>query len=182
MANDYLKYKWRLWFRAIDAKREGKIHMEDKREEGERFLETSLLDERQRTRVQEYLNRMYSDYVFRGKHGHLTEQEFVDMHDRDFKANSHAFIDKMRTCGDLIYGIYDVNGKGALTEEEFITAVTIGSNEHVEQVKAIFHSYNPFGGEISIRVLTEAWVHFSTSEDSSKLDIIKLGLESAVGI
>lgn len=34
MANDYLRNKWRLWFKAIDVKGEGKIYREDKKEEG----------------------------------------------------------------------------------------------------------------------------------------------------
>lgn len=146
----------------------------------DRFLEVNYFDERQRRKIYESLNRIYNDYVFRGKHGQLTEEEFVIMHERDFKADKDAFKEKMRICGELIYGICDFTGKGSLTEEEFVHAVTLGNMEHLEKVKAIFYSYNPFGGDISVKILIEAWVQFSTCEDNTKQDIIKDGLETTV--
>ncbi|XP_053374766.1 sarcoplasmic calcium-binding protein-like [Mercenaria mercenaria] len=180
MANDYLKYKWRLWFQAIDVRHDGKIHMEDKLEEGERFVECNQLDNRQKKKLQDNLNKIYNEYVFRGKRSAITEQQFVDMHNKDFKTDKKAFAEKMRKCGDVIYAIYDINGKGFLTEEEFVHVATSGSYEYIDQVKAVFQSKKTVGGKVSVKVLTEAWVHFTTCEDSSKLDIIKLGLESSL--
>ncbi|XP_060597515.1 sarcoplasmic calcium-binding protein-like [Ruditapes philippinarum] len=182
MANEYLQYKWRLWFQAVDVRQDGKIHLEDKLEEGERFAESHLFDLKQKKKLQQNLKLMYKDYIFRGKRSAITEQEFVDMNSKDFQANQKAFGEKMQKCGDVIYSIYDINGKCFLTEDEFVFAATSGTYEYIDQVKAIFRGEKQVNGKVPIKVLTQAWVLFSTSEDSSKLDIIKLGLESSLGL
>ena len=137
---------------------------------------------KQKKKLQENLKIMYKDYIFRGKRSAITEQEFIDMNSKDFQADQKVFTERMQKCGDLIYSIYDINSKGFLTEDDFVLAATSGTYEYVDQVKAMFRSEKRVNGKVSIKVLTQAWVLFATSVDSSKLDIIKLGLESSLGV
>ncbi|XP_060552287.1 sarcoplasmic calcium-binding protein-like [Ruditapes philippinarum] len=179
MANDYLKSKWRLWFRLYDVKHKNKLSGEDVKEKEERFAAINHLDPEQKKKVIETMDKLLSENVFYGKPGPITEDEFVEMQNDDFKADKDKYVEKRRKYFTTVFSMVDLCGEG-ITEEEFVNAFKALGHDNVSLDKKFFHDFKPVDGKIPRSVFVDALVQFTTCEDSSKEDLVKTGLESGV--
>lgn len=145
----------------------------------DRFAVINHLDAEKKKQVVNTINKLVNDNIFYGKDGPVSEQDFIDMQDADFKADKEKYIDKRRNYFSTLFGVIDVGGKG-LTEEEFVNAFRAIGHENVELDKKFYQRFNPVDGKVASNVFVDAMVQFTTCEDSSKPDAVKEGLESGV--
>ncbi|XP_053374618.1 sarcoplasmic calcium-binding protein-like [Mercenaria mercenaria] len=179
MANDYLKGKWRLWFSVYDAKHKHQLSKEDVKEKEEKFAILNHLDAERKKQVIETMNKLLSENVFYGKSGPISEDEFVDMQNEDFKADKDNYVAKRRKYFTTVFNMIDLYGEG-ITEEEFVNAFRAMGHDNVSLDKKFFQDFKLVDGKIPLSVFVDAMVQFTTCEDSSKPDLVKHGLESGV--
>ncbi|XP_053374302.1 sarcoplasmic calcium-binding protein-like [Mercenaria mercenaria] len=113
MANDYLISKWRMYFKAIDAKNEGRITKEYITEDKTKFADYHHLEGTRREDMMERIEQWFDKYILQGKSGPISEQEFVDMLNDDFKADRDKFVKKMQTSFEESFEINNLD-KGEL--------------------------------------------------------------------
>lgn len=179
MANDYLKGKWGLWFRMIDARHKSKLSMDDIKENEDRFAIISHLDAEKKKEIVSKLNKLVNENIFYGKDGPITEQDFIEMQNEDFKADKENYIEKRKNYFTTLFGIIDLTGEG-VTEEEFVNVFRAAGHENVQLDKQFFQRFNPVDGKIPLNVFVDAMVQFTTCEDSTKPDSVKEGIEAGV--
>ncbi|XP_045168078.2 sarcoplasmic calcium-binding protein-like [Mercenaria mercenaria] len=180
MANEHLISKWRLLFKALDVRHAGRISKEDIKQEEQTFAELHNLDAERKKEMEEDMDELMKELLFRGRPGPITEQEFIDMNNSEYKADKENFVEKMQKCLAADFANMDVSGKGSLTEDEFIKAFRALGHENITLDKKFFESYHPVNGEVPLELLISSWVEFATSEDSSKQDMVKEALESGL--
>ncbi|XP_045202196.2 sarcoplasmic calcium-binding protein-like [Mercenaria mercenaria] len=181
MANDYIIYKWHLWFGAIDINHKGQISAADVQQEGESFSKLSHVDAERRKEILAKLHKLWNEYVFRGKTGPINEEEFIEMNRHQYEADKAKFQAGMRKCYSSFFSdIIDVYHEGFVTEEEFVNLMKACGHENVALVKMLFSFYNPVGGKVPSQVLVDSWVQFLTSDDSSQNDVVKTALEAGI--
>jgi hypothetical protein len=44
------------------------------------------------------VDKWWTEYIFRGKPGPVTEEDFVNALDNDYKANKDAFVEWVKRC------------------------------------------------------------------------------------
>lgn len=181
MANEYLIKKWRLWFKFLDAKNTGKVSREDEKREEEEFVKLAHLEGERKEEVLKTSSRLWEQFVFRGKAGPITEDEFVEMTKYEFEADRDKFVEKMKQgCVDE-FKILDQTGQGLLDEEMFINGFKAAGIQNETWIKMFFQAFNPVSGNISLDVYRDAMVQFMVDEDNTKKDIFIEALESYPG-
>lgn len=144
------------------------------------FAELHNLDAERSKEIADDMDELMKEFLFRGRPGPISEQEFVDMNNSEFKEDREKFTEKMRMCLAADFANMDISGKGSLTEDEFVKAFRSLGHENITLDKKFFQSYNPVNGEVQLEALIDSWVEFATSEDSSKPDMVKEALESGM--
>ncbi|XP_045169642.2 sarcoplasmic calcium-binding protein-like [Mercenaria mercenaria] len=179
MANEHLKNKWRMWFGVIDAQHKHRLSHEDITEKENKFAIINHLDAEKRKQVMDTIDKLVNENVFYGKPGPISEDEFIDMQNEDFKADKESYIAKRRNYFTVLFQTMHLSGEG-VSEEEFVNAFRASGHENIALDKQFFQMYKPEDGLVPLSVLIDSWVQFTTCEDSSKLDIVKTGLESGI--
>jgi hypothetical protein len=138
----------------------------------EAFVKLAHLEGKRKDEVLETSHRLWNNFIFRGKPGPITEQEFIDMTNNEYKEDRRKFTEKVRKdCMDDV-SCFDYKKQGFVTEEEFLTGCKAAGMENEQWNKDFFRIFNPVEGKIEVNVMVEAWVRFLTEEDSSKKDLI----------
>ncbi|XP_045214110.2 sarcoplasmic calcium-binding protein-like [Mercenaria mercenaria] len=172
MANEYLIKKWRMWFKALDRKHAGQLTQADEQRDENAYVKLAHLEGERKTEAIKTFHSFWDKFVFHGKSGPVTEEQFIKLTNDDYKANKKAFIEDIRKACDADIKVIDHDGKGFITEEEFITADKSLGLEDEAWNKMYFNSFNPKDGKVPNAVLCDAWADFLVSEDSSKKDVV----------
>ncbi|XP_045169697.2 sarcoplasmic calcium-binding protein-like [Mercenaria mercenaria] len=180
MANDYLISKWRMWFKSLDVKHDGKIERTDENEVVVKFAHLHHLEAEKKKDIMKQLDTWWDEYVFRQGPGPISEQDFVDMQNDDFKADKEIFKQRMVTCMKTIFGIINISHDGLMTEQEFVIAFRSAGHENIKLDTDLFNAYGSVNGKVSVQKICDSWVHFTTCEDSSVKDIVKDAYEAGV--
>lgn len=181
MANDYLVSKWKLWYKSLDVNHDGKISIEDVEESRSKFSDLHKLDAEKSKQVQENFTKWWNEFVFRGKTGEISEQEFIDALNNDLKTDKAKFTADMDKCFNIFFDVIDTNKDRSISEEEFLIAFKAYGHENVALDTKFFQAYNPKDGLVSLREIVDSWIDFVTGEDSSKSgSIVKTAFESGV--
>jgi hypothetical protein len=123
------------------------------------------------------LDKWWDVFKFRGKPGPITEQEFVEKQNADYKKDKGKYAKGIKTLCKKMYDTIDNNNDGMINEEEVLNGLRLGGHERVQLSKDFFNSYEPENGNIPIKKIVDTWVTFLTCEDNSQKDIIKDALE-----
>ncbi|XP_045168939.2 sarcoplasmic calcium-binding protein-like [Mercenaria mercenaria] len=178
MANEYLIKKWRMCFKLMDVKHAGQISREDEKQEEEAYVKLAHLEGKRKEEILETSHRLWNNFVFRGKPGPITEEEFIDMTNTEYKTDKAKFIADMRKdCADDM-SCFDLKQQGFVTEEEFIMGCKAAGMENEKWNRDFFRSFNPTDGKVDVNVMIEDWVQFLTEDDSSKKDAIMDAMQS----
>lgn len=178
MASEFLKNKWKLWFRTLDVKGTGKFSKDDEHMAEERYTGLIQTDPARKAKVIKELQELTDEYYFGGKQDSITQQEFVDMQNEYYKAGKDSFIERMKNCFKKEIGIFDINGDGMMTRDSFVKASMGTGQDNTDLLNKFFQSLNPNADEkVPCKVLIDAWVFFTTNEDESVKDVIKESLE-----
>ncbi|XP_060606109.1 sarcoplasmic calcium-binding protein-like isoform X2 [Ruditapes philippinarum] len=181
MANDYLIYKWKLWFGMFDSRGNGKVYKEDAREEEQLFAKLNHIENaEEKKKVIKDLEAFWDAAVFQGKDGPITEKEFVEAHVQSYRVDKDAFIKKMETCYKTLFGSFDLLHENMITCEEFINGLKAFHHDDITLEKTYFESYHPVDGKIPVKDLVESWVQFVTCNDSTQRDYVKEALENGL--
>jgi len=181
MANDYLVAKWKLWYKSLDVNHDGKISIEDVEESRAKFSDLHKLDTEKSKQVQENFTTWWNEFVFRGKSGEISEQEFIDALNDDLKKDKAKFQSEMTRCFNIFFDVIDTNKDRSISEEEFLIAFKAYGHENVALDTKFFKAYDPKDDLVSLREIVDSWIDFVTGEDSSKSgSIVKAAFESGV--
>ena len=124
-------------------------------------------------------HRLWNNFIFRGKPGPITEQDFIDMTNQDYKTDKAKFVENIRKdCVDDV-SCFDFKKQGFITEEDFLMGCKAAGMENEQWNKTFFNTFKPVDGKIGVDVMVDAWVKFLTEEDSSKEDLVMETLQSA---
>ena len=146
----------------------------------EKFSELHQLDAEKKKLVMANFEKWWNEYVFRGKTGEISESQFVDALQEDYKASKDKFYNKMQSCFDTIFDVIDTNKDRSISEEEFLIAFKAYGHEHVALDKKFFQAYHPKDGLVPMRDIVASWVDFATSTDASKESVVKTAFEAGV--
>ncbi|XP_053373654.1 sarcoplasmic calcium-binding protein-like [Mercenaria mercenaria] len=180
MANDYLISKWRMWFKCLDVKHGGKIARTDEDEIDAKFAHLHHLEAEKKKDTMKQLDTWWDEYIFRQRPGPISEQDFVDMQNDDFKADKEKFKQRMVTCMKIIFDILNISHEGSMTEQEFVIAYRSAGHENIKLDTDFFNAYEPVNGKVSVQKMCDSWVQFTTCEDSSVKDIVKDAFEAGL--
>lgn len=180
MANEFLISKWKIWYKSLDVNHDGKISREDVEESRSKFSELHHLTADQKKHVEESFEKWWNDYIFRGKKGEISEQEFVDTLNNDFKADKKKFTATMQECFDTLFKVIDTNQDRSISEDEFLNAFKAYGHENVALDTKFFKAYKPVDGLVPMKDIVTSWVDFTTSDDASKPSVVKTAFESGV--
>ncbi|XP_045169270.2 sarcoplasmic calcium-binding protein-like [Mercenaria mercenaria] len=180
MANDYLIYKWTLWFRMFDSKSCGKIAREDAREEEELFAKLNHIEAERKKEVISAFEEFWEAVVFQKKPGPITEKEFIEAHRQAYRANKDEFIKTITTCYETLFDIFDVSRTKTISCEEFINGLKAFHHDDITLEKTYFESYHPKDGKVPAEELVNSWVKFVTCNDSTQRDYVKEALENGL--
>ncbi|KAL4222879.1 hypothetical protein ACF0H5_018919 [Mactra antiquata] len=180
MANDYMVAKWKLWYKSLDVNHDGKISIEDVEESRSKFSNMHQLDEAKSKTVQDNFTQWWNDFVFRGKTGEISEEEFVSALNNDYKADKGKFVEGITKCFNTFFDVIDTNKDRSISEEEFLIAFKAYGHENVALDTKFFQAYNPVDGLVSLRQIVDSWIDFVVGEDASKGSIVKTAFESGV--
>lgn len=143
----------------------------------ESFVKMSNLDEDRKKQVVESSKKLWNEFVFHGKDGPVSEEEFIAMTNESFQKDKRKFEENIRSGCNADLRALDQNNEGLLIEEVFLNAYKAGGFHNDEWNKKFFQDLNPVDGKVPFDNLTNAWVQFLVSEDSSKKDVIMEILE-----
>lgn len=180
MANDFLLSKWKIWYKSLDVNHDGKISFEDVEESRNKFSELHHLDADKRQMISDNFEKWWNTYIFKGNTGDISEQEFLDALNKDFKADKKKFVKTMEQCFDMLFDVIDTNKDRSISEEEFLIAFKAYGHENVALDTKFFKAYNPVNELVPLKDVVASWVDFATSEDSSKPNVVKSGFELGV--
>lgn len=130
--------------------------------------------------VEDNFEKWWNDFIFRGKEGEISEQQFVESLNKDYKADKKKFIKNMQDCFDMLFDVIDTNKDRSISEEEFLVAFKAYGHENVALDTKFFKAYNPVDELVPMKNIVDSWVDFTTSEDSSKPSVVKTAFESGV--
>nr|BAA25310.1 sarcoplasmic calcium-binding protein [Meretrix lusoria] len=180
MANEFLISKWKIWYKSLDVNHDGTISMADVEESRSKFSELHHLDAEKKDMVMKNFEKWWKEYIFRGKDGEISEQEFVDALNKDFTADKNKFIATMQSCFDILFDVIDTNKDRSISEEEFLIAFKAYGHENVALDTKFFKAYNPKDGLVPLKDIVTSWVDFATSTDASKPSVVKTAFETGV--
>ncbi|WAQ93827.1 SCP-like protein [Mya arenaria] len=180
MANAFLVSKWKIWYNSLDVNHDGMISFEDVEEN--KFSELHNLDAKQKKDVIENFEKWWNQYIFRKRKGEeISEKEFLDMLNNDFKTDKAKFLSEMEACFKTLFNVIDTNQDRSISEDEFLIAFKAYGHENVALDTKFFKSYNPDkDGLVPLMNIVNSWIQFTTSEDESKPDVVKAAFESGV--
>lgn len=125
------------------------------------------------------LDKLWEDYIFRGRSGAIKEDEFVEMNSKLYAADKAKFQDEMKKVYTSLFSdIIDVTGEGSINEKEYVDILKACGHENIALSKKFFDLYNPVDGKVPLQVMIDSWVQFTSCDDSSKRDIVKEGIEA----
>lgn len=130
--------------------------------------------------VSDNFAKWWTDFIFRGREGEISEQEFIDSLNKDFKADKGKFVKNMQSCFDMLFDVIDTNKDKAISQDEFLIAFKAYGHENVALDTTFFQAYNPTDGLVPLREIVTSWVDFTTGEDGSKRSVVKEGFEIGV--
>ncbi|XP_052800256.1 sarcoplasmic calcium-binding protein-like isoform X1 [Mya arenaria] len=182
MANAFLVSKWKIWYNSLDVNHDGMISFEDVEESRNKFSELHNLDAKQKKDVIENFEKWWNQYIFRKRKGEeISEKEFLDMLNNDFKTDKAKFLSEMEACFKTLFNVIDTNQDRSISEDEFLIAFKAYGHENVALDTKFFKSYNPDkDGLVPLMNIVNSWIQFTTSEDESKPDVVKAAFESGV--
>lgn len=178
MANEFLITKWKLWYKSLDVNHDGKISMEDVEESRDKFSDLHHLNTEQGKAVKDNFQDWWDKYVFRGKTGDISEQEFVDSLNNAFKADKAKFAAEMDTCFNIFFDVIDTNKDRSISQDEFLIAFKAYGHEDVAKDNAFFSAYCPEDGLVPLRTIVDSWIDFAVSTDDKKNSIVKTAFEA----
>ncbi|XP_060557902.1 sarcoplasmic calcium-binding protein-like isoform X3 [Ruditapes philippinarum] len=179
-ANDFLVSKWKIWYKSLDVNHDGTISMEDVEESRQKFSELHHLDAEKKKMVMENFEKWWNEYVFRGKKGEVSETQFIEALQNDYKADKNKFKKQMEKCFDTIFDVIDTNKDRSISEDEFLIAFEAYGHENVALDTKFFKAYNPVDGLVPLKDIVASWVDFATSSDASKPSVVKTAFEAGV--
>ena len=144
------------------------------------FASLSHIDDERRKEFQVNLDKLWEECVFRGRSDPINEQEFVDMNIRDYNANKEKFVEEKRNLYTALFDLIDVSREGSVSKEEYVNIIKACGHNNLPLMEQFFNNFNPVDGKVASSVLVESWVQFTSSDDSSKKDIVKDALEGGV--
>lgn len=146
-----------------------------------KFSDLHKLDAEKSKQVQDNFTQWWNEFVFRGKAGEISESEFVETLNKDYKADKAKFQADMSRCFNTFFDVIDTNKDRSISEEEFLIAFKAYGHENVALDTKFFQAYNPKDGLVSLREIVDSWIDFVTGEDASKSgSIVKTAFESGV--
>ncbi|XP_053374617.1 uncharacterized protein LOC123531732 isoform X2 [Mercenaria mercenaria] len=144
----------------------------------EAFVNLAHLEGERKEEVLHTSQKLWDQFVFRGKTGPVTEDGFIQMINDDLKKDRKKFEENMRkACIDDLK-IVSQSGNDYLTEEEFINAYKAVGFGNDDWNKKLFQAFDPVDGKVNNDKIVEVWFQFLVSEDSSKKDVALELLES----
>jgi len=180
MANDFLVSKWKIWYESLDVNHDGKISFEDVEESRQKFSGLHHLDAAKTKMVSENFEQWWTDYIFCGRSGEISEDQFVESLQADYNKDPAAFKSKMDKCFDKFFDVIDTNKDRSIDESEFLIAFQAYGHENVAKDSEFFNSYpRDKDGAVPLRTVVESWVDFACNNDASKPGIVKTAFEKA---
>lgn len=180
MANDFLVSKWKIWYKSLDVNHDGTISVADVEESRNKFSELHDLDPEKRKMVIDNFGSWWNKYIFRGKEGEISEDEFCKTLSDEYAKDKAAFIATMTECFNTFFDVIDTNKDRSISEDEFLIAFKAYGHENVALDNKFFLAYNPKEGLVPLREIVDSWIDFATSDDGSKPSVVKAAFESGV--
>lgn len=180
MANEFLVAKWKIWYKSLDVNHDGMISIEDVEESRSKFADMHQLDTEIGKKVKENFAQWWNEFIFRGKTGEISVEEFVSTLNKDYSADKQKFSSEMSRCFNTFFDVIDTNKDRSISEEEFLIAFKAYGHENVALDTKFFAAYNPIDGLVPLRQIVDSWIEFATSDDASKQCIVKTAFENGV--
>lgn len=173
---DYLKAKWTVWFKSLDADHDDKITLEDMQISAKKFEEIrKLIGDKGSVDGAEFDNtKWWNDYIFRKGPGvSMTKDEFVESLAEAYQKDKAAFRQEMERCFGDIAKFVTENMDRPIQEQEFAFGFKVFGQEDAGQVAKAFQLFMATHGQPSVQQIVDAWVQFIADDDQSKQDMIK---------
>nr|BAA75225.1 sarcoplasmic calsium binding protein [Pseudocardium sybillae] len=177
---EFLVAKWKIWYKSLDVNHDGTISFEDVEESRNKFTELHGLDEQKKKFVLENFEKWWNEFVFRGKTGEISEEEFVATLTQEYTADKDTFNKKMEKCFDVLFDVIDTNKDRSISEDEFLIAFKAYGHENVAKDNQFFQAYKPKDGLVPLREIVDSWVDFATNPDASKKSVVKAAFDAGV--
>ena len=172
---EYLKSKWKIWFRSLDGDHDNKITNEDMNMSAKKFEEIRKLIGDKGPSGSEFDNtKWWNNYIFRKGPGvAMTMDEFVGALEDSYQKDKTAFRQEMERCfGDISAFVTD-NMDRPIQEQEFAFGFKVFGQEDAGQVSKAYQLFTAAHGQPTVRHIVDAWVQFIVDDDENKQDMIK---------
>jgi len=143
------------------------------------------LDETRRQQVKDNFETWWKDYIFRKpnitKDEEISETQFVDVLNADYKKDKAAFKKKMDKCFNVFFDVIDTNKDRSISEDEFLIAFKAYGHENVALDTKFFKAYNPDkDGLVPLHQIVTSWIDFTTNDDPKEKSVVKEAFEAGV--
>ena len=160
---------------------DGKISIEDVEESRSKFTDLHKLDPQKAKMVSENFEKWWNEYIFRGKQGEISEDEFVGTLSNDYAKDKAAFRAHMDKCFDLLFDVIDTNKDRSISEDEFLIAFKAYGHENVALDSKFFLAYKPQDGLVPLRQIVDSWICFVCDDAAGGAgDVVKSAFEGGV--
>lgn len=171
---DYLKSKWAIWFKSLDANHDNKISTEDMEISSKKFGDIkNMLGDKVKDNGGYDNTKWWNTYIFRKGPGvTLTLEEFQDALGESFQKDKAAFYQEMVRCFDDIASFVAENKDRPIEEQEFAFGFKVFGQEDSAQVGKAFQLFKAKKGQPTVQHIVDAWAQFIAEDDASKHDMV----------
>ncbi|XP_061185878.1 sarcoplasmic calcium-binding protein-like [Saccostrea echinata] len=168
---DYLKSKWAVWFKSLDADKDNKLTIEDMQISAKKFEEIKKMLIGDNANENTLNNtKCWNTYIFRKGPGvTLSLEEFQAGLGESFQKDKAAFRQEMERCfGDIAAFVSDNNDR-PIQEQEFVFGLKVFGQENLAQVANAYQLFKATKGQPTVQHIVDAWAQFIADDDVTKL-------------
>ncbi|XP_061184507.1 sarcoplasmic calcium-binding protein-like [Saccostrea echinata] len=177
---DYLKSKWAIWFKSLDANHDNKLSIEDMEISAKKFIEIQkILGDKANNNAGFDNTKWWNTYIFRKGPGvSLTLEEFQASLGESYQKDKAAFYQEMERCFSDIASFVAENKDRPIVEQEFAFGFKVFGQEDSVQVAKAYQLFKATKGQPNVQHIVDAWAQFIADDDASKQDMIHEALLS----
>jgi len=143
------------------------------------------LGEKRQKQVKIDVEKWWKDFIFRRQdvchETEISEQQFVDMLNGEFKKDKAAFKKSIEDCFNVIFDVIDTNRDRSISEDEFLIAFKAYGHENIALDTNFFKAYNPDkDGLVPLNIIRQSWIDFVVSDDANEKSLVKEAFEAGV--
>jgi len=145
-----------------------------------KFSDLHKLDAEKAKAVEENFTKWWNEFVFRGKTGEISMDEFIAALNADYSNDKAKFQEEMTRCFNTFFDVIDTNKDRSISQDEFLIAFKAYGHENVALDTKFFNAYGPKDGQVCLREIVDSWIDFVAGDDASKGSIVKTAFEAGV--